>query len=48
MVLGKDLLNALGLDLKLIIGGKGIHERPLAPMAELSSYLSITHTYSYI
>ena len=42
MILGRDLLTALGLDLKfsedIIIGGEGPYEGCLAPMAELSNY----------
>ena len=42
MILGRDLITALGLDLKysenLIIGGAGPYELCLAPMADLSNY----------
>ena len=42
MILGRDLITALGLDLKysenLIIGGAGPYELCLVPMADLSNY----------
>ena len=42
MILGRDLLTALGLDLKfsesLIIGNEGPYEGFSSPMADLSNY----------
>ena len=42
MILGRDLLSALGLDLKfsqnLIIGGEGPYEGCLEPMSDFSNY----------
>ena len=42
MILGRDLLTALGLDLNwsenVIIGGRGPHEGCLAPIVYLSNY----------
>ena len=42
MILGRDLLTALGLDLKfsenLIVGGEGPREGCLSTMDELSNY----------
>ena len=42
MILGRDLLTTLGMDLifsqNLIIGGEGSYEGFLAPMADLSNY----------
>ena len=42
MIIGRDLLNTLGLDLKFsgntIIGGKGPYEGCSAPMVDLSNY----------
>ena len=42
IILGRDLLTTLGLDLifsqNLIIGGEGSYEGCLAPMADLSNY----------
>ena len=42
MILGRDLLTALGLDLifseKIIIGGESPYEGCLTPMVELSNY----------
>ena len=42
MILGKDLLTALGLDIKfsenIIIGGDGTYKGCLAPMVDVSNY----------
>ena len=42
MILGRDLITALGLDLKfsenIIIGGEGPYEGCLGPMVDLSNY----------
>ena len=42
MILGRNLITALGLDLKfsgkIIIGGKGPYEGFLSSMADLSNY----------
>ena len=42
MILGRDILTALGLYLKfsenIIIGGEGPHEGCLSPMFDLSNY----------
>ena len=48
MIVGRDLLTALGLELKLsenfIIGGKGIYEGCPKPMADIINYDFVTVT----
>ena len=52
MILGRDLLTALVLDLKfpenLIIGGEGPYEGCLAPMSDLSRYRSKSLMYKIV
>ena len=52
MILNRDLINALGMDLKfsenVIIGGEGPYEGCLGPMADLSNYDFISLTENIV